>query len=197
MALPRRFLDRIWRRGRAARPGRSALDVAPGPARARRDARPRASITDVLGRHDTMTQRAEAAAVADAYLTLVDDGRRNFFRLLARDFWTDPDAGRRRGPTRCAPRRPRSTAVPPSTALRDALTPPAGRLLRLFTGARRRREVPRRPARRRAAVRAATTRSSPSSTSELNQHLVDAVRRRPARRCAASPGTRRPRCSRS
>ncbi len=76
-----------------------------------------------------MTQRAEASTVADAYLALSDDGRRNFLLLLAREFWTDPravddaigalvdDADRR-----AAERR-----------LRDALVPPADRLLRLFS----------------------------------------------------------------
>ena len=65
-----------------------------------------------------MTQRAEAAAIADAYLTLSDDGRRNFFLLLAREFWTDP---RRRSTTRSTRCASPTTAAPPSGALRDAL----------------------------------------------------------------------------
>ncbi len=77
-----------------------------------------------------MTQRAEAAAVADAYLALSDDGRRNFMLILARDFWTNTpavddaiDALKHSDDRRGAERR-----------LRTALTPPADRLLRLLTG---------------------------------------------------------------
>ena len=90
-------------------------------------------VTDVLARHDAMTQRAEAGAIADAYLTLTDAGRERFFRMLARDFWIDPDAvayaaevlGRAETPL--ARRKAEHE-------LRHALTPAAGRLLRLFTG---------------------------------------------------------------
>ena len=85
-------------------------------------------ITELLVLHDSMTQRAEAAAVADAYVALSDDGRRNFLQMLARDFWTDPgtvddaiDALRFGDDRRNAERR-----------LRDALAPPADRLLRLM-----------------------------------------------------------------
>ena len=85
-------------------------------------------ITELLVLHDTMTQRAEAAAVADAYVALSDDGRRNFLLLLARDFWTDSgrvddaiDALKFGDDRRNAERR-----------LRDALAPPADRLLRLM-----------------------------------------------------------------
>jgi malonyl-CoA decarboxylase len=80
--------------------------------------------------HDTMTQRVEAAVVADAYLSLSDEGRRNFLVMLARDFWSDPkrvdDAMkelRLADERRSAERR-----------LRDALSPPALQLIRLFTG---------------------------------------------------------------
>jgi len=75
-----------------------------------------------------MTQRAEAAAVADAYVALSDDGRRNFLLMLARDFWTDSgtvddaiDALKFGDDRRTAERR-----------LREALAPPADRLLRLM-----------------------------------------------------------------
>ena len=57
-------------------------------------------VADLLRLHDTMTQRAEAAAIADAYITLSDTGRRNFLDMLAREFWTDPgvvDEAMRRG----------------------------------------------------------------------------------------------------
>jgi malonyl-CoA decarboxylase len=125
----RRFLDRLRRRGLRGAPGRPALDLAPGLPE--RDAtRVRDVITELLVLHDTMTQRAEAAAVADAYIALSDDGRRNFLLVLARDFWTDPaavddaiDALKSGGDRRSAERR-----------LRDALAPSADRLLRLFTG---------------------------------------------------------------
>jgi len=125
----RRFFDRLRRRGLRGAPGRPALDLAPGLPE-RDAARLRAVITELLGLHDTMTQRAEAAVVADAYLALSDDGRRNFLRMLAHDFWTDPravddaiDALNRGDDRRGAERR-----------LRDALLPPADRLLGLLSG---------------------------------------------------------------
>lgn len=125
----RRFLDRVRRRGARRTPGRVALDVAPGLPE--RDAeRVREVITDLLCLHDTMTKRAEAAVVADAYLSLDDTGRRNFLDLLVRDFWTDPakvDAAiaavEHTHDRRAAERQ-----------LRAALTPPADTLLHLFTG---------------------------------------------------------------
>jgi malonyl-CoA decarboxylase len=125
----RRFFDRLRRRGLRGASRRPALDLAPGLPE--RDAsRLREVITDLLLLHDTMTQRAEAAAVADAYIALSDDGRRNLLLMLARDFWTDPaivddavDALKHGDDRRGAERR-----------LRRALTPPADRLLRLFTG---------------------------------------------------------------
>jgi malonyl-CoA decarboxylase len=124
----RRFFDRLRRRGLRGAPGRPPLDLAPGLPE--RDAtRVRDVITELLVLHDTMTQRAEAAAVADAYIALSDDGRRNFLLMLARDFWTDPgtiddaiDSLRNGDDRRSAERR-----------LRDALAPPADRLLRLLT----------------------------------------------------------------
>jgi malonyl-CoA decarboxylase len=125
----RRFFDRLRRRGLRGAPGRAALDLAPGLPE--RDAqRLRDVITNLLRLHDTMTQRAEAAAVADAYVGLSDDGRRNFLLMLAHDFWTDPTAVDDAATTllvgddrRAAERR-----------LRDALVPPADRLVRLLTG---------------------------------------------------------------
>ncbi len=125
----RRFFDRLRRGGLRGAPKRPALDVAPGLPE-RDAARLRDVITELLGLHDTMTQRAEAAAVADAYVALSDDGRRNFLRLLAFDFWTDTaavdtavDALRSGGNRRATERR-----------LRDVLVPPASRLLRLLSG---------------------------------------------------------------
>jgi malonyl-CoA decarboxylase len=126
---PRRFLDRLRRRGVRRKPGRAALDLAPGLPE--RDAlRLHEAVAEVLQLHDTSTQRAEAAAVADAYVMLNDDGRRNFFAMLAREFWTDPaavdDAARAvlaAEDRRAAERR-----------LREVLAPPADAILRLFTG---------------------------------------------------------------
>ena len=80
-----------------------------------------------------MTQRAEAGAIADAYLTLDDTGRERFFRLLARDFWIDPAAVREASEVLRAAATPLERRAAEHD-LRDALTPPAGRLLRLFTG---------------------------------------------------------------
>lgn len=125
----RRFLDRVLRRGTRRTPGRIELEVAPGLPERDID-RIREIITDVLRLHDTMTQRAEAAAVADAYLTLSDDGRRKFLHMLATEFWTDhaavDDAVRnvQRGGNRLVTEQ----------NLREALTPRAVTLLRLFTG---------------------------------------------------------------
>ena len=81
--------------------------------------------------HDTMTQRAEAAAVADAYVALSDDGRRNFL-LHARARLLDRSArGRRRDRRRCG-RRP--TGAPPNGGCATRSVPPADRLLRLLSG---------------------------------------------------------------
>src|SRR3954469_20111931 len=125
----RRFLERLLRRGARRKPGRAALDLAPSLPE-RDAARIREVVSDVLRLHDTMTQRAEAAAVADAYVTLSDTGRRTFIDMLARDFWTDPaavDQAVRELPSSDNRRRA-------ERQLRDALVPPAASLLRLFTG---------------------------------------------------------------
>jgi len=90
-------------------------------------------VTRLLQRHDTTTRRADVGAIADAYSALADQGRVRFFALLTREFWNDPAAidhaiaaraAAGDAPTRRAAER----------ALRDALTPPASRLLQLFTG---------------------------------------------------------------
>jgi malonyl-CoA decarboxylase len=125
----RRFLDRVRRRGARRTPGRVALDVAPGLPE--RDAeRVREVIAELLCLHDTMTKRAEAAVVADAYVSLNDDGRRNFLDLLTRDFWTDQAKvdGAIGELTRATDRRASERR------LRAVLTPPADTLLHLFTG---------------------------------------------------------------
>jgi malonyl-CoA decarboxylase len=125
----RRFFDRLRRRGLRGAPGRPALDLAPGLPE-RDAARLRGVIAELLGLHDTMTQRAEAAVVADAYVALSDDGRRNFLLMLAHDFWTDPRAvddaidALRIGPDRREAER----------TLREALVPPADRLIGLLAG---------------------------------------------------------------
>ena len=125
----RGFLHRVLRRGARRRPGRIALDVAPGLPE-RDAARVHEIVADVLRLHDTMTQRAEAAVVADAYLTLSDTGRRNFLALLANDFWTDP----KRVDDAVGLLHAQTDRRASERALREALTPPAAALLRLFTG---------------------------------------------------------------
>jgi malonyl-CoA decarboxylase len=125
----RRFFDRLRRRALRGAPGRAALDLAPGLPE-RDAARMRAVISELLGLHDTMTQRAEAAAVADAYVALSDDGRRNFLLLLARDFWADRDAVDD-AVARLTVDEDRRDA---ERHLRDTLVPPADRLLRLLSG---------------------------------------------------------------
>ena len=72
-----------------------------------------------------MTERADAAAIADAYSSLSDKGRVRFFRLLAREFWTD--AARSTMRSRCGNAAVGGAArVEAERTLRDALTPPDG-----------------------------------------------------------------------
>jgi malonyl-CoA decarboxylase len=121
---------RWWREGRAQRRRIAPVELAVAPSLPERDAeRVRDVVADVLGRHHPSTQRAEIASVADAYLALNDDGRRTFLQLLAHDFWTDSrrvDAALAAFPTAHDRRAAEQD-------LRDALTPPATRLLNLFT----------------------------------------------------------------
>ena len=131
MVPPRRFRDRL-RRGVRRRAARIALDV--GPDLDDRDAeRVRVVVTHLLQRHDTATERADVAAIADAYSSLSDRGRIRFFVLLARDFWTDATAVDRAIATRYAATDEKSR-FEAERELRAALTPQAARLLRLFTG---------------------------------------------------------------
>jgi len=113
---PRRLLDRLRRRG---------------PARA--DETLHQLVTGLLGRHDTMSQRADAAAVAERYVALDDPGRLEFLHVLARDFWTDPDAvaGAIAAVTSATAELDRRFA---QMRLRATLTPAAAQLLHLFTG---------------------------------------------------------------
>ncbi len=126
--VQRRFLDRMLRRGLRRKPGLVALDLS--PSLPERDvARVREVVADVLRLHDTMTQRAEAAAIADAYITLSDTGRRKFLDLLAVEFWTNPAAVN-------AAMRDVSLADDRRAAerrLRDTLVPSAASLLHLVT----------------------------------------------------------------
>ncbi len=115
-------------------PGRPALDLAPGLPE-RDAARVRAVISELLRLHDTMTQRAEAAAVADAYVALSDDGRRNFLLMLARDFWTDPrEIDDAIEAVQASADRPGADRRGAERWLRESLVPPADRLLRLLSG---------------------------------------------------------------
>ncbi|HYL52438.1 MAG TPA: malonyl-CoA decarboxylase family protein, partial [Acidimicrobiia bacterium] len=79
--------------------------------------------------HDTMTQTAEAAAIADAYTTLSDTGRRKFLELLACEFWTDPAAV----DAAIAEVRVAADRRAAERYLRNALAPRAAVLLRLVT----------------------------------------------------------------
>jgi malonyl-CoA decarboxylase len=126
----RRFLDRFRRRGRG-RSSHVTLDVSPALTE-RDEVNVRELVADLLERHGTMTRQAEAEAIAEAYVTLTDDGRYRFLALLARDFWSDAvpvdeaiDAVRAAGDERAR----RAAEI----ALRDALTPPAVQVLQLFT----------------------------------------------------------------
>ena len=93
----------------------------------------RAVITHLLQRHDTATERADVAAIADAFAALSDRGRVRFFAMLAREFWIDAATvdraiATRQSATGEAARRGADRA------LRAALTPRSARLLQLFTG---------------------------------------------------------------
>ncbi|MDQ1508526.1 MAG: malonyl-CoA decarboxylase, partial [Actinomycetota bacterium] len=72
-------------------------------------------------------------AIADAYSVLADQGRVRFFALLAREFWNDPV-----GIDHAIAARNAAVGDPARRAaereLRGVLTPPASRLLQLFTG---------------------------------------------------------------
>ncbi len=133
----RRFFDRLRRRGLRGAPGRPALDLASGLPE-RDAARLREVIGELLRLHDTMSQRAVAAALADAYVALSDDGRRNFLRVLAHDFWTDENAVgvaiAGLGATMIETADGAADRRAAERRLRDALVPAADRLLRLFTG---------------------------------------------------------------
>jgi malonyl-CoA decarboxylase len=130
----RRFLDRLRRRGLRRRAGRGTLDVAPSLPE-RDESRLRAIVVDLLPLHDTMTQRAEAAAVADAYTTLHDDGKRRFLSMLAREFWVDPNVVNAAIDARHATAFSDEDAKRRADrALRESLTPSAAQLLHLFAG---------------------------------------------------------------
>jgi malonyl-CoA decarboxylase len=123
----RRLLDRLRRRAR-----RAPLAVA--PTLGGRDVdRMRDAIDHLLARHGTVSQRDEAAAVAETYLTLDDEGRLRFLQLLVRELWTDPAAidSAIEAVRGAAPGAARRRA---ERELRERLTPPAARLLHLFTG---------------------------------------------------------------
>jgi malonyl-CoA decarboxylase len=87
----------------------------------------------LLQRHDTATERADVAAIADAYSGLSDQGRIRFFGMLARDFWADPAAVDRAITVRQATT-DETTRREAERSLRAALTPPSTRLFRFFTG---------------------------------------------------------------
>ena len=90
-------------------------------------------VTHLLQRHDTTTRRADVGAIADAYSALADQGRVRFFALLAREFWNEPVAVDHAIAARnSAVGEPARRAA--ERALRNTLTPPASRLLQLFTG---------------------------------------------------------------
>ena len=128
---PRRFLDRL-RRGSRRRPGRVALDL--GRDLEEKDAaRLREVIDHLLQRHDTATERAEVAAIADVYGTLSDKGRVRFHGILARDFWTDAAEVDRALKARLTATGEASRRGA-ERALRAVLTPPTAKLFRLFTG---------------------------------------------------------------
>jgi malonyl-CoA decarboxylase len=129
---PRRFLDRLRRRGPRRRGSRVALEV--GPDLDERDARRvRDVVSHLLERHDTTTQQADVAAIADTYTALADRGRVRFFSMLARDFATDPSYVDRAIAARNAAIGD-SERRDAERSLRAALMPRAARLLQLFTG---------------------------------------------------------------
>ena len=77
----------------------------------------------------------EAAAVADAYTTLHDEGKRRFLSMLAREFWIDPDVVNAAIDARHASAFSDEDAKRRADrALRESLTPSAAELLHLFAG---------------------------------------------------------------
>jgi malonyl-CoA decarboxylase len=122
---------RWWRENRQQRRRNTHPRLEVAPDLPDRDlARMREVITNVLGRHHPATQREDVGVIADAYRTLNDDGRAAFLRLLAHEFWTDPEhVDRAAAKLRIA--RDRRAA---EQELRHALTPRATVLLQLFTG---------------------------------------------------------------
>lgn len=121
------FLDRLLHLGAGRRGSDAPLHVAPGLPE--RDlAALHAAITDLLDRRDDTGRSERAAAIADAWCSLSDEGVVKLARLLASAFGTDRDAvddaitGVRTGPDRRAA----------ETTLRDALAPASDRLLRAF-----------------------------------------------------------------
>lgn len=90
-------------------------------------------VAGLFDRHDTMSQRADAAAIADAYFALDDTGRLEFLHGLVRDFWTDTRAvDLVIADLRSAPDNEARRAT--ESRLREVLTPRAATLLHLFTG---------------------------------------------------------------
>ena len=194
---PRRGASSIGSGGAVAAvgPGRSASTSRPtSPSATRRASRDVDHRTPPPARHDDQagrgggdrrrlpharptTGRRTSSACSRATSGPIPSGRRSGRRELRRGDAARTSCGRARPPRRARPAR--------------------GRLLRLFTGARRRREVPRRPPRRRAARRRPATRSSRDLDRELKAHISHACSTSACSRCGASRGTRRPRCSRS
>ncbi len=195
MAPPRRIFARIWRRGRSVGPVAQHRRRA-RPPRARRDARPRASITDVLAppRHDDASapRPARSPTPTSRSTTPVESASSACSRATSGSIPTsvrEASDAMRRAATPLAPSDGR--ARPPRRAhpARGPAAPPVHR-------ARRWREAARRPPRRPAAVRRrgpGARRRSTSSSTNISSRCSTSV----CSRCSASRGTRRPRCSRS
>ena len=193
-AWPRRGASSDGSGGAVARSRPSlSIDVAPDLPE-RDEQRVRALDHQRPRRHDTMTTRAEAGAIADAYLTLDDTGESASSACSRATSGSIPTRWRTR-PRRCVRRDPARTscgrARPPrrAHAAGGPAAPPVHR-------PRRWREAARRPPRRPAAIRrrrpGARRRSTSSSTNISSRCSTSACSR-----CSGSPGTRPPRCSRS
>jgi len=111
----RRLLDRFRRRGSTTE---ETLDRL---------------VARILGHHESMSRRADAATVAEIYLALGEEERLRFLHMLGREFHTDPAAiDDAIAAVQAAPDATERREA--EARLRVALTPAANHLFDLFAG---------------------------------------------------------------
>ncbi|MGQ0826613.1 MAG: malonyl-CoA decarboxylase domain-containing protein [Actinomycetota bacterium] len=122
--MTRRLRDRLRRR--SGRPTGSSDD--------RRGRDVNEILAGLLDRHDSTTRPADAAVVADEYVTYDDGARRLFLETLAREFWTSRAEVDAAASALAGAGDGTEARLVAELRLRDALTPPATDLVHLFTG---------------------------------------------------------------